>query len=267
MFRQTLLIVSLLLTTGATAAEPAMSDTDASAIQLSLNRGFEIFRYDQAAWHTTDTMLEDVKDPRGKGISGWVVTAADDGLLTTFWKKDGDGFRGVYSAIWTGSSVTHRQLLEGSDSNLGTQQIELIRARLAVDTSKLERCSDKPFNSVILPAEKPGDPILVYMLTPQTSANSIPMGGHYRFAVVDGKTVEQRAFTKSCIELPFGKSDRKNGKPEAMFITHVLDPIPTEIHVFSVFATKAPIYVGTSSNDHVWVTEISQGQPRVRLIK
>lgn len=268
MFRQAVLIASLFLSAPAIAAEPAMSQAEAAAVQLSLDRGLDIYRYDQAAWHTTDALLEDVKNPQDKGISGWVVTKAEDGLLTTFWKKDGEEYRGAYSAVWTGgSNVTHRRVLDGDDSNLSPEQVELIRANQAVDASKLERCSNKPFNTVVLPAEKPGDPISVYLLTPQTSLKSVPMGGHYRFAVLDGKVVHMRAFTKSCIELSFGNPDGQKGTPAGLFITHILDPVPTEIHVFSVFAAGVPIFVSTIENKHVWATEVSGGEPRVRLIK
>jgi hypothetical protein len=56
-------------------------------------------------------------------------------------------------------------------------------------------------------------------------------------------------------------------KAEALVVSHLLDPTPTEIHVFSVFAAKKPIYVITVTNDRIWAAEISGGQARIRLVK
>jgi hypothetical protein len=251
----------------ATAKDLAVTEGETAALQLALDRGLAIYRYDQAAWHTTDTMLKDVKDPKAAGVRGWVVTKVDGGHLTTFWAPQGDGFRGVYSAIWTGSKVIDRKVLMPEESALTKEQAELIRARQAADANGLQRCGKAPFNTVVLPPEKAGDPILVYFLTPQTTLTSIPMGGHYRFAVKEGQILEQRGFTKSCLELPFGKAEGNKGKPEALMVSHLLDPVPTEIHVFSVFAAQLPIYVATASNNHLWSVEISGGQPRARVIK
>lgn len=256
------------LTAIVASAEPArMSDAEAAALQLSLNRGLELYRYDQGAWHTTDSLREDIKNLQASGIKGWVVTEVPSGLLATYWREDGSRLRGVYSAIWTGSTVQDRQVLTSENDVLTAEQIDLINAAKTADLTKIERCSNQPFNSVTLPAKEPSDPILVYFLTPQTSTNSIPMGGHYRFSIKDGKVVDQRAFTKSCIELSLVPDDNSKGKPEALVISHLLDPVPTEIHVFSVFASQVPIYVMTTANEHVWSAEVSGGRPRVRLIK
>ena len=258
---------SAILVAGAARADDAhMTDAEVTAVQLALDRGLAIYRYDQAAWHTTDAALEDLESARQADVKGWVVTASGKDLLVTYWRSDGDGFRGVYSAIWDGSKVTDRKKLEGDAALMSTEQIQLIRAQQLIDVSKLERCSDAPFNSVVLPPTKPEEPILVYELTPQKTLSSIPMGGHYRFAVKDGKIVDQRAFTKSCLELALPDTTAEE-KPVALAITHLLDPVPTEIHVFSVFASQVPIYVSTVSNKHIWATGVANGTPQVKLIQ
>jgi hypothetical protein len=80
---------------------------------------------------------------------------------------------------------------------------------------------------------------------------SLPLGGHYSVEVKpDGTTGTVRAFTKACAELPLSDEDGK-GRPEALGITHLLDPTPTEIHVFSSLTGKIPIFVATS-NGRLW---------------
>jgi len=49
----------------------------------------------------------------------------------------------------------------------------------------------------------------------------------------------------------------------ALMITHLLDPIPTEAHVFwSIWAHK-PLYVATPPNGTIWVVEGS----KIRLVE
>jgi hypothetical protein len=243
---------------------PPPSPEEIAAMQLALDRGQLLHEYDQAAWHTTDAMNEDI-DPGASGVNGWVVTPRNDGWLVTYWKRDGNGFAGVYSAVWTGRRVKDRAVLEGSAGRLSEGQVRQIRALQAVDVSGLARCADAPFNAVVIPNGEDGE-ILVYVMTPQTSANALPFGGHYRFTVRDGVVIEQRSFTRSCLNVAL---EGPEGSDElvAVTVSHLLDPVPTEVHVFSVFAARKPVFVATTANERVWVAEISGGQPRIRGVK
>ena len=46
---------------------------------LAIDRAKLLYRYDQAAWHTTDAMRRDVPDAALATIRGWVVTPDGDG--------------------------------------------------------------------------------------------------------------------------------------------------------------------------------------------
>jgi len=250
------------------AEDGDLSEKESEALQLALDRGLALYNYDQAAWHTTDTMREDVKDLAASGIRGWVTTETGDGFLTTFWRPKGSSYAGAYSAIWNPDGVTDRQILSGDKAVLSAEQIALIRARQTVIGAKMkiERCSKSPFNTVILPPKSQDAPILVYFLVPQANYKAIPMGKHYRFEVKDNKVVSHRSFTNSCIDLQL-TSDGAKGKPVALGIAHLLDPVPTEVHIFSAFAARLPIYVSTTSNGFHWSVEISGGVPRVRKVR
>lgn len=259
-------VPALAETAPASESEIAVSEADQAAVELALNRGLRLYRYDQAAWHVTDALMEDVADPGASGARGWVVSETDNGLLVTFWKHAGEGYAGFYSAQYDGKSVTDRQLLEGDAIRLSDLQIKLIEAGQVVRSSEpeMQRCSNAPFNTVILPEGGPADPILVYYLVPQTSTDVVPMGGHYRFGVLDGAVISSRKFMNSCFDFPL-RAESGN-RPGAMFITHLLDRVPTELHVFSVFAAGLSIVVMTADNDLVWAVEVSEGQPRISLI-
>lgn len=272
----TLLLASAMPLQAEASDPPAMAEAEAADLEGALNRGLDLYRYDQAAWHTTDAMLEDISDPAKAGVRGWVVTLVEAGRLVTYWKPAGDRFEAVYSAVYDGEHVVSRTVHDADNATLTSKQIALIRAGKVPEAAKLERCSDRPFNTVIMPSAKESGSIYVYYLTPQTSNSAIPLGGHYRFEVLDGEVLGQRAFTNNCIELSLtgeqneGQSISKRkgkGKPSALFISHLLDPTPTEIHVFSVLTARVPIYVAINSLDRLWVIDSPGGKPRAEIIE
>ncbi len=240
----------------------AMSSEETDAVQEALDRGLTLYQYDQAAWHTTDALMEDVADPSGAGIRGWVVVPVEAGWLVTYWRPEGDGYLGVYSALWDGSEVSERKVLGSDEAELSDEQVALIRAGNVPDAATLTPCANAPFNKVIMPSGKASGSTFVYLLTPQTSLDSVPMGGHYRFEVLDGEIVDRREFTKSCLLL----GPPPETAPQALLVTHLLDPVPTEIHVFSAYPARMPIYVVTVENDTIWAVDVSGGQPRIRLV-
>jgi hypothetical protein len=245
------------------ANEPVapMSVDEAAAVQLALDRAQRLYAYDQAAWHTTDALTAEVPEEARRTIRGWVVTPEGDDYRVTYYSgAPGAPHRAVYSAVWTGGAeVRDGQLRSEGDSGLSPEETRLAAASDAVAEDGRLRCADRRFNRVVLPGADGVD--LVYLLTPQTKTGSIPLGGHYRAEVKDGKLVSERAFSKACLDMPIEQ------KAEALVVSHLLDPTPTEIHVFSVFAAKKPIYVITVTNDRIWAAEISGGQARIRLVK
>jgi len=108
---------------------------------------------------------------------------------------------------------------------------------------KLDFCSKSSPNVAVIPGATAADPVSIYVMTPQTENGIWPLGGHHRIDVKESRIVSQRAFTKSCVNLGGAK---KNEVPLTMAVTHLLDPIPTEIHAFTVQTSGVPLNVGTS---------------------
>jgi hypothetical protein len=232
----------------------------------ALQRGKRLYEYDQAAWHTTDTLREDIKDLENSGIKGWVVTAEGAAWRAIYFGISKNGPFGIYTALWDGKAVSDRKVLTaGTQQQLSAEQLRLISVQQIAKPAGLGNCSRAQFNSVILPSEKSGDPDSVYYLTPQTENSAYPFGGHHRIDVKDGKIVARRSFTKACMTLSTEPQPGSKG-PSALVVTHMLDPVPTEIHVFSVFASKIPLYVLTTSNNQTWAVEVIGAHGRVRLI-
>ena len=245
-----------------TTAAPVTAE-DQSNVGLALDRAQLLHRYDQAAWHTTDALTSDAPEVALATIRGWVVTPDGGDYRVTYYSGDpGVEHRAVYSAVWTGGTNVRDRKLRGVDDNqLSAEETRLAAASDAVAEEGPLRCTDRRFNRVVLPRATIDGADLVYLLTPQTETGSIPFGGHHRAEVKDGKLVSIRSISKTCLDMPLEK------KAEALIVSHLLDPTPTEIHFFSVFAAKKPIYVLTTSNERIWVAESSNGQARVRIAK
>lgn len=140
--------------------------------------------------------------------------------------------------------------------------LEAARAAIIADGSA-RPCAPRPFNTVVLPPDRADGPIPVYFLTPQTSTETIPFGGHYEIDVdASGKAGSIRRFTNSCLNMPTQPKAPPGAKPEALFVTHLLDPVPTEIHVFNSLALGMPVMVGIASTKTIWPVQGSMiGKP------
>ncbi|MEO9763275.1 MAG: hypothetical protein ABJF49_06130 [Marinomonas sp.] len=243
-----------------------LSDTDKQQLQHALHRGQALYNYDRAAWLATDAMLEAIKDPAGEGLRGWIVEEEETSWRVTFYKGEGGGYAGVFEGIFDGQKLTSSGRVPSDRAPFDAKQTALVKARDAVKDVELQRCSSQPFNLVIMPTGKADGGLFVYYLVPQSKADAVHLGGHYRFEVRDGEQVDMRKFTNSCIELG-GAEVEEETKPAALMISHILDRVPTEIHVFSTFALRTPIYVSTTQNKGLWAAEVSDGQARLRRVK
>lgn len=264
-----LFALALLLIPPAALAQSKMTPDEAKAVQLALDRGTLLYYYDQAAWHGTDDMLAKI-GKRQNEIGGWIVDGPANAAELLFYDKNAADPRAVYVATFAGTKlVSGRVLGPGDDRTISPARKRLIAAvaagRAAFERSDASRCVERSFNTVVLPPETLGGASLVYFLTPQTETKVIPFGGHYSFAIAaDGTAGPMRRFTKSCIALQ--TDTKKDGKsPEGLVISHLLDPTPTEIHVFSMLAARKTVYVITTDG-RLWFVGIEGGKLMIRLV-
>jgi hypothetical protein len=50
-------------------------------------------------------------------------------------------------------------------------------------------------------------------------------------------------------------------------VTHMLDPTPTEIHVFTALAANKSIYVATTANGRTWEVNPNGGKPTIKPVE
>lgn len=262
-----------MLVWSALAAMPAMAkpaEIELQSADAAQVRGRQMFAYDQAAWHGTDAFRADIAraglDLQGlaaeRGLAGYIVEPGEGGeLLTTFYGDQGGSLQALARYRVVGGKVVGGGLLGlDADSGLSPLAVRMIGARqLALATMAVGDhglCSPDRPNTLILPPDAAGV-ISAYVLTSNTQAGVYPAGGHYRFDIgADGKLAGERRFMNACFPLDF-RPNRKGDRPDAIFLTHLLDPQPTEIHVFVSLNIPVALGVITVANKAVWM--VSRG--------
>lgn len=260
-------LTAFLLALAALLAAPALATPSAAQLAAAKQaeaRGAQIYAYDQAAWHATDAWQEErskydlsAGDMADLGLKGYIVEPAeDDMLLTTFFGIGKDGKRFAHARYWVrGSTVLRGGFVKrGEDNSLSPLAMRLIDAREAALAQaikdQISLCSRSSPNFVVLPPGADGI-ISAYILTSTTVDGIYPAGGHFRYDYgAQGKLVAQRPFMKSCFPIDTRPKDGK--APVGIGLTHLLDPQPTEIHVFVSYNIPVPLYVMTQPNKEVW---------------
>lgn len=231
-------------------ATPAAAATPDAALARAEQVGRLIYDHDQAAWYGADEMGRAVSDLPKSG--GWIVEPHDGLLRVTFFGDDSGAPRVFFWADMRGQSVVASHVVAPTeDVGLTPGQARMAQARhIALGQGK-SPCTKAAFNTVVLPPESEASPVSVYLLTAMTQTGVYPLGGDYRVDVGgDGQVVGGRDFTKSCFNL-----DTTAAPPGAVAgITHLLDPYPTEIHVFVSLWMGKPLYVMTGPKT-VWVVD------------
>jgi len=217
-------------------------------------RGAQLYAFDQAAWHTTDAMVaKQLPRDTMAAIRGWVVEPHGEALTVTYYGFEGTKPYAIYAADYVGYKVAAERV-PATGEPLSAQGERMAAALEVARDLELKGCVDRPYNSVVLPPQSDGT-IPVYLLTPMVTQDAYPFGGHHEVDIgADGKVAATRDFAKTCLAVAQPK-DAVIG-----FVTHLLDPHPTEIHVYLSLWMGKPIAVGTG-NDTAWMVEGAKVSP------
>lgn len=261
---------ALLLTaaTDQSSAQTGLETREQAQLDQSLKLGLKLYRYDQSAWHVTDAALPALSDDAKKIARGYVTTPAPNGLKTTFFGEVGGNYIALYSAVWTGSAIAEPQVYPpGRLAPLSDEERRLILARkIAIDSgTSMSLCSSSPPNIIVVPSSN-DETVHVYVLTSQTKAETYAFGGHNRIDVKYGKIVTTRKFANSCLTMST-KDAPEEARALGFYVTHLLDPVPTEIHVFNALMSRTMIMVGTNLGKRVFAVEPRNGQPTITMVE
>ncbi|HEV2867603.1 MAG TPA: hypothetical protein VGX37_13930, partial [Allosphingosinicella sp.] len=93
----------------------------------------------------------------------------------------------------------------------------------------------------------------VYQISPALQRGRFPLGGHFRTTVSpDGSVAETRGFTNACLEVEL-PAVTPGQQPRPIGVTHLLDPMPTELHVLIATLSGRPLLVATGEPQRVWL--------------
>lgn len=224
------------------------------------NLGRLIYAFDRAAWVSSDALTATIPKDQLARVGGYVVEPSDARTLrVTYYRGSAAAAQAFFVADVREGKVVRKELL-ATPVALSANQVVLARARDVAAERARERsyksCTPLPFNTVVVPSRN-GGPIAVYLLSAQQDAETYPMGGNYRVIVApDGAVLASRPYSVSCLSLTVPKL-RAGAKPVGFMVNHLLDPVPTEIHVFASYSLRMPVFVATPDK-RVWEVQGSE---------
>lgn len=242
-----------------TSAPPSGSTTpdvlsNEQRIADAAGLGRLIHAFDRAAWVSSDALTTAVPKEQLVGLGGYVVEASDaQTLRVTYYRGAAAVAQAFFVADVRGGKVVRQELL-ATPIALSADQMVLARAREVAAKRAHERsykpCTPAPFNTVVVPSRR-GGPVAVYLLSAQQDAGTYPMGGNYRVIVgPDGAILASRPYSVSCLNLTVPKLPA-GAKPVGFMVNHLLDPVPTEMHVLASYNLRMPLLVATPEK-RVW---------------
>jgi hypothetical protein len=217
-----------------------------AALDSAAQRGRLLRAIAAAGIVATQDMLGRISDPAGAGISGWLAEPEGNAVTVTFY-AEGDGAAppsAIYKVTILGGRATAREVfLAGTRPPLSATLARMAAARKATEALDHRPCGGEGFNVLVVPPAGPGAPVDVYQISPQTQRGQYPLGGHFKTTVAgDGSIVATRGFTNACVNVAAAEP-APGQTPRPIAVTHLLDPLPTEIHAFLSLWTGHPLLV------------------------
>ena len=218
---------------------------EAAALARAQERGRLLFDIDYAAWVATDDFRTRVDIGKDETMRGYFVERVPKGLAVTFYAEEGGRLLSAYRAdVVDGKVIGHEVFPRGRRAPLTPVQLRLAAVHDVPPGLDFQTCTSG-FNVTPIPPASPEAPMEVYFLSPRVEDDEFPLGGHFSATLSrEGKLLTSRRFSNACLNLPV--------RPNVAFfsVSHVLDPVPTEIHVFTALYTGKPVRVITG--DRVW---------------
>jgi hypothetical protein len=222
--------------------------------------GLAIYEHDHAAAVATDALSALGIFKSDKRIRGWITEERSEGILVTIISGDANEAPQALYRI----SVSKEGIVTGPPQELKTPQAltefesGAAAARIFAGKYAFQPCAEH-YNTVVLPADSSASTNWVVYLIPGTQdALRIPLGGAHRLELdaTAQHLIDERGFTRSCVVMGDPKADAKH-RPVMLVATHLLDPVPTEIHVYWNLWSGIPLDILTPPNGTVWA--ISKG--------
>lgn len=259
MFTVVVLVIGLHCNLSAQAVQGLGGVAQSTIVSIE-QAGAQIFTLDRAASRATDALLTVKGFKRDRRVKGWITEPVADGVKVSFVGSKG---KASPSVLYHVTISTEGELVASPEAlkdpvPLSEEQLQQFHAR-SVGLENIEAPCSKTYNTVVLPRDGPNSNWVVYALPGTKKSGEFPVGGSYRFEISpEGSTVLSiRGYAKTCIALT------SQANLAAFTLSHLLDPNPTEIHVFVNLLSEIPIYLITMDNRAMWKVE----QGKIEFLK
>ena len=233
---------------------PPLTRAQLAALGQTVERGRLLISIARAGLIATQDMLGRVSDPEGAGIKGWIAEPEGNAMAVTFYGDGAEGPVAIFRARVGGTRVISREVFLGANRPaLNPVQARMAGARAASENAEQRPCTSQPFNVLVVPPASASAPVEVYRISAPAERGRFPLGGHFKTIVAaDGSVGETRGFTNACVDVAAAPV-AAGQQPQPLAVTHLLDPMPTEIHMFLAQITGHPLMVVTGEPQRVWL--------------
>lgn len=222
-------------------------------MQAAEVRGRQIYIHDHAVVVVSDAAQPLFTEKARQHLRGYITEEKAGVIVVTYFGTGDDG----HMAAWYRAAVGPDGRLLGTVSQYETPQALSdfeYRAAAARQTGmgyKFRPCAQN-YNTVVLPTSGGWQ---VYLIPGTTENDLVPFGGTYRVDTdTTGRTiVAGRGFTKSCLTL--STKAKAEDEPVTILVSHLLDPQPTEAHVFWQLWSHQRWRIVTVANSLSWQIE------------
>lgn len=210
-------------------------------IQFNEQAGHLIWVKDSMAWIATDKIQEEMDLSAVQNPQGWIVHLDPEGKhRVSFYRKTDIGQTLPYADVFYDDNLDFTDLHINPSRAVTEKEQQMLAALSTASDSITESCSEN-LNTVVLEDEAGWN---VFLLTATTEPDVIPIGGAQRILVSqDGqKVIEQEHYSRACTKL---EPMMKGAKLKDAFLTHLIDDVPSPIHVFTSLSYGIPLMVVT----------------------
>lgn len=233
------------------APQPIPAELQPAVTQAEF-RGRQMYLHDRAAWLATDAMLADRRMRKLKdSIGGWLTEPTALGLRVVFISRD-TAPRRLFEVDVDEAGRLSEPTVE-SPTPLTAEHLAQLRALNLATSQSFMQCAHK-YNAVVLPSS---NGIRVYLMPAFAEHGVYPIGGYHLYEIdsTGENILSSRQFSKGCIEHQDSpKGLPKGATPSFGMFTHLLDPQPTEAHVFVSLYAKVPLMIMTSDDSSTRMT-------------
>ena len=231
-------------------------------IEIAESRGQRMYRYNRLA-PSASALAEQVLEDRLAETRGYTVSDNGDTQTLTFIGLEDEKpyaiWRGIFrnakqvsgGFVPVGSKSASPTVIERDIFN--AQRAALSYVFNASEKEGLKSCAGDVMPNLVVLTPTTTDPDLnVYIVSPQTDKDVVPLGGHYRVTLdKDLNANSFRSMTEGCHDIDLFHDGQRL---VATHVRHKLEPFPNEIHVFVALEAEARLEVYTGDADR-WTVE------------